>query len=30
MMCKDPFDFEYAEILQAIEEDKKISGQFAE
>ena len=26
MMCEDPFGFDYSEILQAIEDDKKISG----
>ena len=30
MMCEDPFDFDYAEILEAIEDDKRISEQFAQ
>ncbi len=30
MMCKDPFDYEYSEIMEAIDEDLKISAQFAQ
>ena len=30
MMCEDPFDLDYSEILKAIEDDQKISGQFAQ
>jgi hypothetical protein len=30
MMCEDPFDFEYFEIMEAIDTDLKISRQFAQ
>ena len=30
MMCEDPFDFEYCEIMEAIENDVKMSRRFAQ
>jgi hypothetical protein len=30
MMCEDPFDLDYSEILKAIEDDQRISALFAE
>ena len=30
MMCEDLFDLDYSEILKAIKDDQKISGQFAQ
>jgi hypothetical protein len=30
MMCEDPFDLDYLEIIKAIEDDQKLSPLFAE
>jgi hypothetical protein len=30
MMCEDPFDLDYSEIIKAIEDDQKLSALFAE
>jgi hypothetical protein len=30
MMCEDPFDLDYSEIIRAIEDDQKLSALFAE
>jgi hypothetical protein len=30
MMCEDPFDLDYSEIIKAIEDDMKLSPLFAE
>jgi hypothetical protein len=30
MMCEDPFDLDFLEIIKAIEDDQKISALFTE
>jgi hypothetical protein len=30
MMCEDPFDLDFSEILKAIKDDQRISALFAE
>jgi hypothetical protein len=30
MMCEDPFDLDYSEIIKAIEDDMKLSSLFVE
>jgi hypothetical protein len=30
MMCEDPFDLDFSEIIKAIEDDQKISVLFTE
>jgi hypothetical protein len=30
MMCEDPFDLDYLEIIKAIEDEQKLSALFAE